>query len=79
MSVELYSEIIMDLRLVPGEKEKCQMKTDFSVNLYFSFFFNSRILLLLFAGGCRGRRGNYIKKVFVPRNNTPESLILLNG
>lgn len=75
MSVELYSEIIMDLLLVPGGKEKCQMKTDFSVNLYF----NSRIPLLLFAGGCRGTRGNYIKKVFVPRNNIPESLILLNG
>ena len=58
MSVQLYPEIIMDLLLVPGEKEKCQMKTDFSVNLYFSFFFNSRIPLLLFAGGFRGRRGN---------------------
>lgn len=79
MSVELYSEIIMDLLLVPGEKETCQMKTDFSVNLYFSFCFNSKIPLLLFAGIVGGRRGNYIKKVFVPRNNIPESLILLNG
>lgn len=57
MSVQLYSEIITDLLLVPGEKGKCQMKTDFSVNLYFSFFFNSRIRLLLFAGGFRGEEG----------------------
>lgn len=47
----------MDLLLMPGEKEKCQMKTDFSVNLYFSFSFNSRIPLLLLAGGCRGEEG----------------------
>lgn len=36
MSAELYSEMIMNL-LVFAEKEKCQMKTDFSVNLYFLF------------------------------------------
>lgn len=47
----------MDLLLMPGEKEKCQMKTDFSVNLYFSFSFSSRIPLLLLAGGCRGEEG----------------------
>lgn len=79
MSVELHSEIIMDLLLSAWGEEKCQMKTDFSVNLYFSFSFNSRIPFLLFVGGCSRRRGNYIKKVFVPRNNIPESLILLNG
>lgn len=42
----------MDLLLVPGEKEKCQMKTDFSVNLYFSFLFNSYLLGI--AGGEEG-------------------------
>jgi hypothetical protein len=48
---------------VPGEKEECEMKTDFFVNLYFSFFFNSRIPLSLFAGGFRHKRRKYIKKV----------------
>lgn len=67
MSVELYSEIIMDLLLVPGEKEKCQMKTDFSVNLYFSFSFNSRIPLLLFAGGCKGEKRELYKEGFCPQ------------
>lgn len=68
MSVELYFEIIMDLLLVPGEKETCQMKTDFSVNLYFSFSFNSRIPLLLFAGVCGGgEKREVYKEGFCPQ------------
>ena len=67
MSVELCSEIIMDLLLVPGEKEICQMETDFSVNLYFSFSFNSRIPLLLFAGGSGGEKRELYKEGFCPQ------------
>lgn len=77
--MELFSEIIIDSLLVPGEKEKCQMKTDFFVNIYFSFSYNSRMAVLLFAGNCRQKRGKHIEEAFVPRNSIPESLILLNG
>lgn len=69
----------MDPPLAPREKEKCHMKTGFSINLYFSLFFNSRIVLPLFAGCYKWTRGKYIKKVFVSKNYIPKSLTLLNG